>query len=92
MSMQHPDGPFIQVSLKDVLLEIRDGNRNTAEALHQIQLLQKDVLVLQKDNSKLHEDVEALKKSRWPIPSVAVLISTLSLIYVLLKDSIKGVS
>lgn len=90
--MQHPDGPFIQVSLKDVLLEIRDGNRNTAEALHQIQLLQKDVLVLQKDNSKLHEDVEALKKSRWPIPSVAVLISTLSLIYVLLKDSIKGVS
>lgn len=92
MTLQHPDGPFIQVSLKDILLEIREGNKNNAEALHQTQLLQKDIIAIQKDIAKLHEDVESLKKSRWPIPGVAVLISTLSLIYILLKDSIKGVS
>lgn len=91
MTVQHPDGPYIQVSLKDVLLEIREGNKNTAAALHETQLLQRDILSIQKDITKLHEDVESLKKSRWPIPSVAVLISTLSLIYVLLKDSLKGV-
>lgn len=91
MTAQNPDGPFVQVSLKDLLLEIREGNKQTAEALHQVQLLGRDIIELKKDVTKLEIDVEALKKSRWPIPGAAVLISALSLLYILFKDSIKGV-
>lgn len=91
MTVQHPDGPFIQVSLKDVLLEVREGNKQTAQALHEVHLLARDVLAMQKDIAKLEEDVESLKKSRWPIPGVAVLISGISLLYILFKDSFKGV-
>ena len=91
MTANNPDGPYIQVSLKDVLLEVREGNKQTAEALHQVQLLARDNLAMQKDIADLEKDVESLKKSRWPLPGVAVLVSALSLLYIMFKDTFKGV-
>lgn len=82
--------PSITVSLTAIYDEVRDGNRQTAHALHRIELLTHDFNNMKIMQESLRADIESLKKNRWPIPSVAVLISFLSIAYVLLKDSIRG--
>lgn len=90
MNAKQSDEPSISISLSTIYQAVCEGNKQTADALHRIELVTRDVNALKLVQERLETDIESLKKSRWPIPSVAVVISFLSLVYVLLKDSLRG--
>jgi hypothetical protein len=82
--------PSISISLTTIYEKVCEGNKQTADALHRIELLTRDVGNMKLMQERLEADIESLKRSRWPMPSIAVVISFLSLVYIVLKDSLRG--
>lgn len=78
----------VVISLTSIYDKVCEGNKQTIDAMHRIELLQRDVFAMQKAQERLEQDVDTLKKARWPMPSIAILISVFSIAYMLLKDSL----